>query len=809
MSKHKKRNLALDGIKGVGIIAIILYHYFRPIFPGGFMGVEIFFTLTGFLIASSILRDLTVRYSSDLNLDLGDSRKAEGGWKGVLFFYLKRLVRLWPAMLLMIPTVTIAAWFINKDALVGIGQRIAATLTFSYNYYEIFHGGSYFAQTVPQLLEPMWFVALSAQFYLVIPAYMALVFAWGKSLRPSPRLDDGGLEDREEVLAARSGRIDQTSQAGHPGRTSRKNRTNRIDKKNRKNKGNRQARQNRQNRQFRQSGERKASRVTQVSRTLEAYSAFAQQMKSAGAVGFGLSLLLSVAGAGFMALLYRGDPQEATRVYFGFLTHSFGLFLGVSFAFLLLWLRSRRMRAQAEQAFLESTRGNNETVVESLIKKIQIGRSSAGKIADSRVGRILLPLLSFLSLLVFVFLCFGVRRADVAFWGGLLLVSLLTILIIWGSMGDRSWMRALFSWAPLRYMGRYSFGLYLWHWPLYILARLALPGLRGRYDWVLAAIAFLLTVIMTFLSGRFVEDPVNDWVRSRLSGPEAKGSGRRLTALIAGLVVLALWTGAGLVLARAPQVTSIEAQLQAQAALLKESQNGVAGRPSGKKGADASSSSSSGTKQAGTGAKEAKPAQPKSTKQPKGAKPSKPSTPTDQPTPLPLPPSAMPSGGQITAIGDSVMLGSASSLQERFPGITIDAQVSRFLSQGIDIVARLRSQGLLRKYILIGLSTNGSGTMDQWNQLYAAAGPGHVFLVVNAHMDRSWTQASNQNVQNFVNQHAHDACLVDWNAAASAHPSWLASDGIHAAGKEGADLYAQTVYRSLNIWLGNQRQAGR
>ena len=169
----------------------------------------------------------------------------------------------------------------------------------------------------------------------------------------------------------------------------------------------------------------------------------------------------------------------------------------------------------------------------------------------------------------------------------------------------------------------------------------------------------------------------------------------------------------------------------------------------------------------------------------------------------------MPSGDQITAIGDSVMLGSASSLQERFPGISIDAQVSRFLSQGIDIVARLRSQGLLRKYILIGLSTNGSGTMDQWNQLYAAAGPGHIFLVVNAHMDRSWTQASNQNVQNFVNQHAHDACLVDWNTAVSAHPSWLASDGIHAAGKEGADLYAQTVYRSLNIWLGNQRQAGR
>ena len=117
----------------------------------------------------------------------------------------------------------------------------------------------------------------------------------------------------------------------------------------------------------------------------------------------------------------------------------------------------------------------------------------------------------------------------------------------------------------------------------------------------------------------------------------------------------------------------------------------------------------------------------------------------------------MPAGTEMTAIGDSVMLGSATAVQQRFPGIIIDAKVSRFLHEGPGVITSLKAKGLLRKYIVIGLSTNGAGTPQQWENIYNAAGPGHVFLVVNAHMDRVWAAAANQNVRDFVSRHPQDA----------------------------------------------------
>ena len=133
----------------------------------------------------------------------------------------------------------------------------------------------------------------------------------------------------------------------------------------------------------------------------------------------------------------------------------------------------------------------------------------------------------------------------------------------------------------------------------------------------------------------------------------------------------------------------------------------------------------------------------------------------------------MPAGTEMTAIGDSVMLGSATAVQQRFPGIIIDAKVSRFLHEGPGVITSLKAKGLLRKYIVIGLSTNGAGTPQQWENIYNAAGPGHVFLVVNAHMDRVWAAAANQNVRDFVSRHPQDALMVNWDAAAAAHPGLL------------------------------------
>ena len=102
----RRRFVGLNGLKGIALIAIVLYHCDQGTLRGGFLGVDIFFTISGFLIFSSLLN----------HIDSG---------KGIGFkeYYLKRLHRIYPALILMIPVTVSLAWFINQDMLVGINNR--------------------------------------------------------------------------------------------------------------------------------------------------------------------------------------------------------------------------------------------------------------------------------------------------------------------------------------------------------------------------------------------------------------------------------------------------------------------------------------------------------------------------------------------------------------------------------------------------------------------------------------------------------------------------------------------------------------
>ena len=68
-------------------------------------------------------------------------------------------------------------------------------------------------------------------------------------------------------------------------------------------------------------------------------------------------------------------------------------------------------------------------------------------------------------------------------------------------------MISLFGWRPLALLGKYSYGMYLWHWPLYLLLQLMLPGYRGSGLWVVQALTLLLSLVMTAVSWWMVENP--------------------------------------------------------------------------------------------------------------------------------------------------------------------------------------------------------------------------------------------------------------------------------------------------------------
>lgn len=102
-----KRFVGLDGIKGLALIAIVLYHCMQQRLPGGFYGVDVFFTVSGFLIAVSLIRSL-----------------AKTGSLNLVRYIPKRAVRLYPALFLLIPVIVSVGWLFDHDILVSIRDQV-------------------------------------------------------------------------------------------------------------------------------------------------------------------------------------------------------------------------------------------------------------------------------------------------------------------------------------------------------------------------------------------------------------------------------------------------------------------------------------------------------------------------------------------------------------------------------------------------------------------------------------------------------------------------------------------------------------
>ncbi len=134
------------------IVLIVIYHLFRSFLPGGFIAVDIFFAISGFLIFAKLLQE----YQKTNKISY---RK----------FILERLKRIFPPLLICVIITLTIALFVNKDILAGIQLRTAAALSFTTNIVELFTGGNYENTISPNLFEHTWFLALEMQFYLLMP----------------------------------------------------------------------------------------------------------------------------------------------------------------------------------------------------------------------------------------------------------------------------------------------------------------------------------------------------------------------------------------------------------------------------------------------------------------------------------------------------------------------------------------------------------------------------------------------------------------------------------------------------------------
>jgi len=168
----------LDGLRALAVTGVVLYHADVSWIPGGFLGVDVFFVLSGFLITSLLLQEF-----------------AQTGAVRFRAFYARRARRLLPALFLMLAAVAVASGIFYRAEAAGVRQDLPAALTYWSNWGYILRHQSYFASFgPPPALLHLWSLAVEEQFYIVWPlvavSVLVLVRRWRKthSSHPSGRL---------------------------------------------------------------------------------------------------------------------------------------------------------------------------------------------------------------------------------------------------------------------------------------------------------------------------------------------------------------------------------------------------------------------------------------------------------------------------------------------------------------------------------------------------------------------------------------------------------------------------------------------
>ncbi|MGV8969751.1 MAG: acyltransferase family protein [Microbacteriaceae bacterium] len=435
-------------------------------------------------------------------------------------------------------------------------------------------------------------------------------------------------------------------------------------------------------------------------------------------------LALAIASAMSMAILYV-PGSDPTRVYYGTDTHSFGLALGAALAMV--------------------SRDWPETAPEW-----------------SRARRGALQVAGAASLLAIVAFAVVVPAdSPFAYQGGLVVVAILSTLAIAGLIVPGGVLGRILDVAPMRWVGERSYGLYLWHWPVFVVLVFAFPAAIMTYEtsWMLGGAALLLTVLAATLSYTFLETPVRRegfraTARRAVSAWRAGGAasfGVAVTAA-ASLSLIAL---AGAAIAADPGAGIAQTRIEAGQALLETQST----PPPALNGGAAVVGDAEGS--------------------------------LNDPAPQELP-----SGEGILAIGDSVMLASAPELQEAFPGIAIDAIVSRQMRQAPDVLTSIAESGGLRPVLVLGLGTNGSISTDTVDTVLDIVGERTLVVLVNVQAPRGWTPGVNEALAEIARRE-RNVELANWESAIAPRIDLLARDRIHPGGPISGGIYADTVRGAL------------
>ncbi len=630
----------LDGLRGLAVAAVVVYHVLPGRMTGGFLGVDVFFAISGYLITRLLLVEI-----------------AETGRVAVLSFWMRRWRRLVPAVLALLVVLSLGGATVWRDQLPYLRSGVLASIGYCTNWWLIFAHHDYFVTANrPPMIQHLWSLAIEEQFYLVWPLVLAGVVGTALALRRRTDATGRGWLTGDALM-----------------------------------------------------------RVIIVCVLLAASSSLAMTVISV-----------------------RSDVPlgaDASRVYYGTDTHSTGLLLGAAFGALSMLGYGRPAQAWRGRAWRAIWTTLGDAVAIGAIGFLGY-QAVSGSQFDPQLYRS------------------GFAECAVAAAVGVACVA---------RRGSR--VALLLELRPLRWLGRRSYSIYLWYWPVVVATRPDLDVSGPR--WLLEVNQLVIIVVLGAASYRFVEQPFRTGAARRwLSGlpahpkrPAPIRAPRRVQHLV---------------------VASLSAAVIA--ALLAATQDGHVAQASG--------------------------APPTTGPRTIAYVPVQPSTSMNTPTPTapgPRHPAQPPAKRRvrpaqppltevpISAFGDSVMLGAAPALIRALPRASVFAVEGRQARAVFADISARRTR--LGQVVVIHTGDNGVIGRDDLRAMLRTLHAARRVVLINDHVPREWEMPNNATL-GVVAKEFGNVRLVDWHHVSGQHPKWFWNDGIHLRA-DGAAAYATLIKAAI------------